>query len=206
MSTDKILRDRAATSASGFTMLELLSIILVIGILSAIVAPAWQMFINNQRLKVSIDRAYWAMVTARSNAKRDKTAWQASFREVGETVQVAVHKSDITPAQVPASEWKNLEPEIKLHTNDTTLLKINDRNEPRDSGTIRRAMFNYQGCPVYKSDNECGLTSLEAQGTLTLSHHRLTNSNRCVIISTLLGHKRISQRQPTANNRGRFCY
>jgi hypothetical protein len=45
------------------------------------------MFINNQRLKVSLDRAYWAMELARSNAKRSKISWQASFKQVGENPQ-----------------------------------------------------------------------------------------------------------------------
>ena len=91
MSINKTLKGRATKPAAGFTMIETLIIILIIGIFSAIVAPSWLMFINNQRLKVSLDRAYWAMVIARSNAKRDKIAWQASFKQVGENVQIAVH-------------------------------------------------------------------------------------------------------------------
>lgn len=212
MSINKVLKSRATASAAGFTMLEILIIVLIIGIFSALVAPSWLMFINNYRLKLSLDRAYSAMVTARSNAKRDNIAYQASFKQVGETVQVAVHKSDIPPAQVPAGEWKSLEPQILINTvkNDkgefeTTLLKVDENNKPTDKGTIRRAMFNFQGCPVYNSDNECGLTSLEAKGRITLSHPHLKNGDRCVIVSTILGHKRIAQRQKTAKD-GRYCY
>jgi Tfp pilus assembly protein FimT len=212
LSTNKILRDRFAKSASGFTMIELLIIILVLGIVSAIAAPSWLMFINNQRLKVSIDRAYSAMVTARSNAKRDKVAWQATFKQVGNTVQLAIHPSDISPAQVPASEWKNLESQIQIYADrnskgalETTLLIVDETNEERKKGTIWRAMFNYQGCPVSRSNHECGLTSINAKGRLTLFHPNLKNSDRCIIISTILGHKRISQRQPKANKDGRFC-
>jgi type II secretory pathway pseudopilin PulG len=72
VSTNKTLKGRATTPAAGFTMVETLIILLIIGIFSAIVAPSWLMFINNQRLKVSLDRAYWAMELARSNAKRTK--------------------------------------------------------------------------------------------------------------------------------------
>ncbi|MEG3845283.1 prepilin-type N-terminal cleavage/methylation domain-containing protein [Microcoleus sp. herbarium14] len=95
MSINKTLKGRATAPAAGFTMIELLIIILIIGIFSAIAAPSWLMFINNHRLKVSLDRAYWAMELAQSNALRDKTSWQASFKQVGENVQVAIHKSDI---------------------------------------------------------------------------------------------------------------
>ncbi|MEG5160826.1 transcriptional regulator [Microcoleus sp. AT3-A2] len=180
--------------------------ILIIGIFCAIVAPSWLMFINNHRLKLSLDRAYWAMELARSNAKRDKTSWQASFKQVGENVQVAIHKSDISPAQVPANQWKSLESQIQINTNDTTLLPINDQNEHKENGTIRRAMFNFQGCPVYKISDECGLTNHRAKGNLTLSHPNLKNGDRCVIISTILGHTRTSKRQSKPNDKNRYCY
>lgn len=206
MSITKTLKGRFATSAAGFTSIELLTIVLVLGIVSAIAAPAWLMFINNHRLKASLDRAYWAMETARSNAKRDKIAWQATFKEVGKTVQVAIHKSDITPAQIPAGEWKSLEPEIQINQSETTFLIVDETNQERQKGTIRRVMFNYQGCPVSRSNHECTLTSIRAKGTLTLSHPHLKNGDRCVIISTLLGHKRIAQRQQEANENGRHCY
>ena len=210
MSINKAIKNRATASAAGFTMLEILIIVLIIGIFSAIVAPSWLMFINNYRLKLSLDRAHSAMVTARSNAKRDNIAYQASFKQVGETVQVAVHKSDIPPAQVPAGEWKSLEPQIQINTNDTTLRKVNENtNLVKENGTVWRALFNYQGCPVYKVSDECGLTSIQAKGTLTLSHPHLKNGDRCVIVSTILGHKRTSQRQNKPNpdnDKNRFCY
>ena len=186
-------------------MVETLIILLIIGIFSAIVAPSWLMFINNQRLKVSLDRAYSAMELAQSNAKRDKISWQASFKEVEENVQVAVHQSDIAPAQVPAHQWKNLEPQIQIDTQETTVLKVNENNQQKENGTIRRVMFNYRGCPVSRSYHDCTQTSISAKGTLTLYHPNLTNSQRCIIISTLLGHKRTSKRQPKPQNK-RYCY
>ena len=205
MSIHKNFTSRATASAAGFTLVELLTIVLILGIVSAVSAPAWQMFINHYRIKTSVDRAYQAMVTARSNAKRDKIAWQASFKQVGNIVQVAIHKSDTPPATVPAGEWKSLEPDIQINPNETTFVLFNEQNEYDKNGTIRRAIFNFQGCPVYKSTDDCGLTSIRAKATLTLSHPHLPKGDRCVIISTILGHKRIAQRQKKAQN-GRYCY
>jgi len=212
VSIHKTLKGRATAPAAGFTMIELLIIMAIVGIFCAIVTPSWLMFINNHRLKVSVDRAYWAMETARSNAKRDKISWQTSFKQVGENAQVAVHPAEITPAQVPANQWKNLEDKIKIHTaindkgvSETTLLKVNENNKATDKGTIRRAMFNFRGCAVYNSTDECGQTNLQAKGRLTLFHPDLKNSERCVFVSTILGYKRISQRQRTAKD-GRYCY
>jgi type II secretory pathway pseudopilin PulG len=206
VSINKTLKGRATKPAAGFTMIEILIIMLIIGIFSAIVVPCWLMFINNQRLKVSLDRAYSAMELAQSNAKRDKTAWQASLKEVEENVQIAVHPANIPPAQVPANQWKNLEPQIQIDTDETTVLKVNENNEQKESGTIRRVMFNYRGCPVSRSDHDCTQTSIRAKGTLTLYHPNLRNSQRCIIISTLLGHKRTSQRQSKPNDNKRYCY
>ena len=206
MSINKVFKSRSNKSAGGFTISELLAIVLVLGIVSAVSVPAWLMFINNNRIKTSIDRVYSAMVMARSNAKRDNIAWQASFKQVGKTVQVAIHKSEIPPAQVPAGEWKSLEPDIQINPNDTTFVLFNEQNEYDKKGVIRRAMFNFQGCPVYKSTDDCGLTSIRAKATFTLSHPNLPNGDRCVIISTILGHKRIGKRHKKANEDGRYCY
>ncbi|MEG3849254.1 pilus assembly FimT family protein [Microcoleus sp. herbarium13] len=210
MSINRLPRRRSTRSDAGFTFLEILILVTLIAIFSAIAAPSWLMFINNHRLKQSLDRAYWAMELAQSNAKRDKTSWQASFKQVGNTVQIAIHKSDISPAQVPANEWKSLESQIKINENDTTLREVNeDTNQVTKDGTVWRAMFNYRGCPVYNQTDECGLTSILAKGNLTLSHPNLPKGDRCVIISTLLGHQRTSKRQSKPNpdnNKNRFCY
>lgn len=210
MSINRLLRRRSTASDDGFTILEILILITLIGIFSALTAPSWLMFINNHRLRVSIERSNWAMEVAQSNAKRDKTSWQSSYKQVGENVQVAIHKSDIPPAQVPTNQWKHLEHQIRINTNDTTLRKVNENtNQVEKNGTVWRAMFNYRGCPVYNKTDECGQTSLLAKGNLTLSHPHLQKGDRCVIISTLLGHTRTTQRQSKPNpdnNKNRFCY
>jgi type II secretory pathway pseudopilin PulG len=212
VSINQVVKSRVNKSNVGFTITELLAIVLVIGIVSAVSVPAWEMFINNYRIKTSVDRAYWAMVIARSNAKRDKVSWQVSYKTVGNTVQIAIHRSDIPPAQVPAGEWKSLEQDIEINTvendkgeSETTLLPINEQNEYDKNGVIRRAMFNFQGCPVYNSTDDCGLSSLRAKGRLTLSHPNLPNGDRCVFISTILGHKRIGEKHKKAED-GRYCY
>jgi type II secretory pathway pseudopilin PulG len=206
VSTNKTPKRRSTAPNAGFTMLETLIIIAILGIFCAIASPSWLMFINNQRLKVSVDRAYWAMELAQSNAKRDKIAWQSSFKQVGENLQVAVHKAEITPAQVPANQWKSLEPDIQINEHDTTFDKVNENtNKIKKNGTVWRAMFNFKGCPVL-SDRNDDCTSVGAKGTLTLSHPNLQSGDRCVIISTLIGHQRTSQRQKKPNKYGRYCY
>lgn len=206
MSINKVVKSRANKSTAGFTITELLAIVLVIGIVSAISVPSWLMFINNYRIKTSIDRVYWATEIAQSNAKRDKVSWQVSIKTVGKTVQLAIHKSEIPPAQVPAGEWKSLEPDIQINEKDTTFKKVNENtNKVKENGTVWRSMFNFQGCPVQNDRND-DCTTLGAKGTFTLSHPNLPSGDRCVIISTLLGHTRMGEKHKTANDKGRYCY
>ena len=61
-----------AQKDSGFTMLELITVVLVIGILSAIAAPAWNGFINNQRTRTVNDAVLRALRSAQSDAKLKK--------------------------------------------------------------------------------------------------------------------------------------
>jgi prepilin-type N-terminal cleavage/methylation domain-containing protein len=53
---------------AGYTLIELIVIVMIIGVLFAIVAPAWAGFVNNQRLKVGNEQVFRAMEEAKSNA------------------------------------------------------------------------------------------------------------------------------------------
>ena len=57
---------------NGFTLLEVLIIVLILGILSSIAAPSWLAFINRQRVRTVNDRVFQTLRTAQSEAKRTK--------------------------------------------------------------------------------------------------------------------------------------
>lgn len=57
---------------SGFTLIEMLVVIIMVGILSAIAVPSWLSFVERQRLSTSAGQVLQAVNLAQSTAKRTK--------------------------------------------------------------------------------------------------------------------------------------
>src|SRR5919199_6433626 len=87
----KILHDSAAKPSrnfnktasrkgdGGFTLLEVLIIVILVGIFAAIAAPSWLAFINRQRVRTVNDRVLQTLRLAQSEAKRGKREVKLTF-------------------------------------------------------------------------------------------------------------------------------
>lgn len=202
-------------SAAGYTLLELIIIIAIIGILSAIAAPAWFSFVERQQLNSAQNQVYRAMQEAKSNATREKITWQVSFRQIRlngkDVVQWSIHPAEpanFIPISVTTNNalWHNLDPAVLIDTSKNDQDKYETSLTKQTATGPWRVQFNYYGCPVRQSNDECGQTSLTALGRITLRGKSGSKLRRCIIISTLLGAMRAGKDYPTVDSTGKYCH
>ncbi len=164
----------------GFTLLEMLIILVIIGILSAIVAPSWNGFHATRQLSASQEQIQGSIKHGQHMAKLKRLPQRFVIEQNGDSVRWGIASDPNIP--IAWTEFKN----IAIDTTQTTFRK--DKTSDKrwfmvldDDGTVTGQL-----------------------GRVTLISPTVKDE-RCVIMSTLLGETRQGRRHSVKRD-GFSCY
>jgi prepilin-type N-terminal cleavage/methylation domain-containing protein len=181
---DRKMKSSSRHEASGYTLIELIVIMVIVGILAAIAGPSWLGFLNRQRLSVAQSTAVTAIREAQANATRQKRRWAACFQDTGTSVRWAVNPlpaNNLTWNCSNATTWQN------LGGSDADKIAI---DPARSRSIILGEPGNYYRVQ-FEENGWAGRTQADSSqdlGKITFVTRNQTNgSKRCVFVATLLG-------------------
>ena len=163
---------------AGFTLVELLAVVVISGILVAVSVNNLTGFINKQRVDDAGKDIYHALRTAQNNARAQKEVRQLTLRQEGDIVYWAVGLPDTPLGDL---EWNNSEQGVELeysyHPNDLV------SNYDLTYGFYYYFIFDYKGNP-----EEIAPFGDPIPKIITLkSPVSASAGKRCIVIHTLLG-------------------
>ncbi|MEO1429677.1 MAG: type II secretion system protein [Cyanobacteria bacterium J06633_8] len=186
---------KLSANNSGFTLIEVLVVIAMVGILSAIAAPSWLGFVARQKLNKANDTVFAALQEAQREAKNKKVSYSVSFKidSTDNATKIAVHRDSIPASSVHDKWWKSIGEGLEIKSNQFLVgTNLKDEKSQGNGNTIKllsgtktkTIAFDYAG--TLPRDAELPLKIVLATPKAT-DNSKPSNLKRCVIVETFIG-------------------
>lgn len=125
----------------GFTILELLVLVIIVGVLASIAAPSWLGYFDRRRITTTQSDIFTAIRAAQVRAQSRRQEYQFSIREGGDgVVEWAVHPSTIGDPTTAGLMWEKAQSgTVELNTS------TNIEGGPADGLPYYYLRFDYRG-------------------------------------------------------------
>jgi len=181
------LKKNPVQSDQGFSLIELLIVVLMIGILSAIAAPGWQAFTTGQRIKSVNNQVSQAIKTAQAEAKRNKSDYVLQFDldPDKDPPKYSIYKKDTPDAE---KQWQSLSLDGAIKEN---MLKIYSQAD----GTVKNTItFDHLGTVKDPKTLNQSTPPKNTDGFSVVVYPKGSpNSRNCIIVQTILGATRTAE-------------
>ncbi|HEY9646660.1 MAG TPA: GspH/FimT family pseudopilin [Chroococcidiopsis sp.] len=169
-------------SQAGFTLIEVLVVVVMIGILFGIAAPSWIAFMNSRRVNNASDQISQAIRKAQAEAIRTRRSYGVRFDTVSNPPRLIIGRYnetsdtvDTTGAEVEQLGYGSIRPNVITLTPGVSSIVF------EANGSVR-------------TEDVTPPVTVPVVFTLTAS---ATGARRCVVLETLLGSvRRIAPGEP----------
>jgi prepilin-type N-terminal cleavage/methylation domain-containing protein len=175
VSAMKRLPTPAKTSVAGFTIIELLVVIIIAGILAAIAAPGWVGFLNRQRANSVRSDLIATLKNTQQDAIQRRQSRQIKVIEAAATPTVEVGPLSLTGfSQTLGSDTNN--------PGKVTLDAYAVQADGTKVETVTAIAFDYRGLPVDRTSLPFVIAIKSGGAT----------AQQCVIVANLLGSVKVA--------------